>query len=168
MRIHRPAGVLIVSLGLLFAACDELKLGGTATLAPSPFGPPAPFAGASLHPATIGFTSVPAFRCPSIEPFFSTFSLFVDRRSSSDIFMDHVVFEFVDGAGRRSPLQLTRGELTSMFGTTLVAGGATRTFHFSPRFGCGFSSLPTLLVVDLSFLNRSGSRHRSTLTASVR
>ena len=169
MNSLRP-GVLIVSLALLFVACENgkrVRVSASLT-APSPFGAPAPFAGASLLPATIGFTSVPVFNCPSLAPFFSNFSLFVDQRSGSDIIIDHVVFQFIDRSDRRSSLPLTRSDLSTMFGTTEVPAGATRTFRFNPRFGCGFLSVPSLLVIDLSILNRSGVRHRSTMTAAIR
>ncbi len=172
MSIHRPAGALILSLAIAFAACDDdyyRRVRVRASLnEPSAFGPPAPFAGASVFPSTIGFTAVPVFRCPSISPFSSTFSLFIDQRGGSDVFLDDIVFVFVDVSDHRSPLQLTRGDLTTMFGSTLVSAGATRTFRFSPQFGCGFISVPSLLVIDLSVLNRSGVSHRNRLTAFVR
>jgi hypothetical protein len=107
-------------------------------------------------------------RCPSIAPFLASFSLFIDQRSGSDIFLDEINFHFGDGSGRRSPLQLTRSDLTRMFGTTFVAAGATRTFDFSPQFGCGLVSVPSLLFIDLTTLNRGGVRHQSTLTATLR
>ena len=167
MKVHRRAGILVGSLAIVFAACDSDIRVRTSLAAPSPFGPSAPFAGASL-PATIDFRAVSAFSCPSIAPFFSTFSLFIDRRGADDIFVDQATFQFVDRAGRRSEHVLTRSDFATRFGTTLVRGGETRTFDFNPTFGCGFISVPSLLVIDLSILNRGGVRRVSTLSAALR
>ena len=165
MNVHRPAGILLVSLATLLTACENEK--GTrirfGLAEPSP-----PFVGASLFPSTIGFTSIAGSRCPSIAPFLASFSLFIDQRSGSDIFLDEINFHFGDRSGRRSPLQLTRSDLTQMFGTTFVSAGATRTFDFSSQFGCGLVSVPSLLFIDLTTLNRGGVRHQSTLTATLR
>jgi hypothetical protein len=170
MNLHGPAGALIVSLAVLVAACDSKSStpNRSAFTAPSPFGGPAPFVGASLASDTIGFTSVTTFGCPWIAPFTTSFSVLVDQRSRSDIFMDRASLRFVDGSGLPSPLELTRADLTGMFGTTLVPGGTTRRFEFEPDFGCGFVSVPTSLFVELLFLDRNGARHNSRLTATVR
>jgi hypothetical protein len=168
MHVHTPAGVLGVSLAVLFAACES---GGrtqtNAFTAPSPFGGTAPFVGTSVVPTTVRFTSVPAFRCPRIAPFTSAFSLVIDRHRGPDIFLDRVAFRFVDGSGLPSPLQLTRSDLVGQFGTTLVPGGTSRTFAFRPQFGCGFISAPSTLFIELSFLDRRGVAQESFLTASL-
>ena len=167
MNVHRHAGLLVAALAILCAACDSDIRMRASGAAPSPFGPSAAFAGASL-PATIDFRTVSVFNCPTIAPFFSTVSLFIDRRGADDIFVDRLIFQFVDRAGRRSQQQLTRTDLAAMFGTTLVRGGQTRTFDFTPTFGCGFISVPSLLMIDLSILNRGGVRRGSTLSAAFR
>jgi hypothetical protein len=168
MNVHRRASLLVGSLAIVFAACDSDFRVRTSLAAPSPFGPPAPFAGGASLPATIDFRAVSAFSCPSIGPFFSTVSLFIDRRGADDIFVDQLTFQFLDRSGRRSQHQLTRTDLATRFGTTLVSGGQTRTFDFNPTFGCGFISVPSLLVIDLSILNRGGVRQGSTLSAALR
>ena len=166
MRIHRALGMLIVSLATMLTACDDGGRGFGARTAP--FAGPSPFAGASLFPQTIGFSSVSEFRCPSIAPFFTSFSLFIDQRGGSDVFLDQVHFQFGDHGGNRSPLLLSRSDLTAMFGSTLVPGGGTRTFAFKPQFGCGLATVPSNLFVDFITLNRSGVAHPSTLTAVLR
>lgn len=165
MSIRRAAGILLVSLATAVAGCEDDKGTGIGV---GLGGPSAPFVGASVSPSTISFTSVAGSRCPSIAPFLSSFSLFIDQRSGTDIFLDHLSFEFGDGSGRRSPFQLSRSDLTRTFGSTLVPRGATRAFDFRPQFGCGFLTAPSLLLIDLTTLNRSGVRHQSTLTATLR
>ena len=120
MSLRRFAGLLIVSLAPILAACDDFKATGIGVglLAPSPS------VRASLLPPTLGFTSVPGFRCPGIAPFLSPLSLFIDQRGGTDIFLDQITFQFGDRSGRRSALQLTGHDLTGMFGTTLVPAGA--------------------------------------------
>ena len=167
MNVHRRAGLLVGVLAIVCAACDSDIRVRSSGAAPLPLGPSAPFAGASL-PATIDFRAVSVFNCPSIAPFFSTVSLFIDRRGADDIFVDQLIFQFVDRSGRRSQQQLTRTDLATKFGTTLVRSGQTRTFDFTPTFGCGFISVPSLLVIDLSILNRGGVRRGSTLSAAFR
>jgi hypothetical protein len=164
MGIRRPVGILLVSLATVLTACDDFTAIGTGvgSLEPSPF------VRASLLPPTLGFTSIAGFRCPTIAPFLSQFSLLIDQRGGTDLFLDQVNFRFGDRSGRLSPRQLTRSDLTRMFGTTLVPGGATRTFDFEPRFGCEFLSVPNLLFIDLSTLHRDGVRHQSTLTATLK
>jgi hypothetical protein len=170
MSIGRPAGILLVSLATALSGCDDngTRIGFGSAGPAAPFVGASPFVGATLLPSTIGFTSVAGSRCPSIAPFLASFSLFIDQRSGSDIFLDEINFHFGDRSGRRSPLQLTRSDLARMFGTTFVSAGATRTFDFSPQFGCGLVSVPSLLFIDLTTLNRGGVRHQSTLTATLR
>jgi hypothetical protein len=163
MSIRRPAGILLVSLATMLTACDDFNATGTGI----GMAAPSPFVSAGLFPPTLGFTSVPGFRCPAIAPFLSTFSLFIDQRSGTDIFLDQINFQFGDRSGRQSPLQLSRSDLTLMFGTTFVPAGATRTFDFRPQFGCEFLSVPQLLFIDLTTLNRAGIRHQTTLTATL-
>src|SRR5262245_42671298 len=156
MRIHRAAGILVVSLATIAAGCEgDHGTGIGFSTGSAPFVAASPIVGATLVPRTIGFTPV-ASRCPSIGPFLSSFSLFVDQRTSSDIFLDHIDLQFADHSGRRSALQFTHSDLTQMFGTTLVSAGAARTFDFSARFGCDFVSVPAVLIIDLVTLTRSG------------
>lgn len=168
MGIHRAAGILIVSLATLLTACEDG--GGTRFGFAAPTAPFSglPFVNASLFPPTIGFTSVAGFRCPTTAPFFSSFSLFIDQSDGVDIFLDQVRFQFADDGGRRSSLLLARADLAAMFGSTLVAGGASRTFDFRSQFGCGLLSLPSSLFVDFVTLNRLGVSHQSTLNAVLR
>jgi len=170
MSICRPAGILLVSLATVLTGCEDngTRIGFGLAGPAAPFVGASPLVGATLVPSTIGFTSVTGSRCPSIAPFLASFSLFIDQRSGTDLFLDHVTFHFGDHSGRRSPSQLTRTDLMGMFGTTFVPAGATRTFDFNAPFGCGLLSVPSLLFVDLITLNRSGVRHQSTLTATLR
>ena len=173
MNIPRAAVVLLLSLASLFAACDDdhhvrvtaSVVGPTPFERRAPFGGPV-FAGATFFPTTLAFTTVPIFNCPTIAPFFSTVTLVIDARSGPDVFVDVVVFDFVDRFGLRSPVTFTRADLDGLFGTTLVVANTSRNFPFTPRFGCGFVSVPSQLFVDLTFVNRDGVRRGSALTAS--
>jgi hypothetical protein len=152
------------------AACDRENRGSfdAAFTGPSPFGPPAPFVGAQVRPNTVAFTAVQSFSCPLIPPFTTSFAVLVDQRGEPDLFMDAAAFRFIDGSGRSSPLQLDRRDLTRMFGTTTVPSGTRRTFDFHPQFGCGFSTVPSALVIDVFFLDGNGARHLRTLNAAFR
>ena len=165
------AGLLIGSLAILLAACDDdgtrLRVQGALT-APTAFGAPAPFVGASLDPAAIRFARVPAFFCPLTPPFTARFSLLIDPRGRADVFVDRIGLRFLDGTGRASPFQLTSGDLFRQFGTTLVPGGAVRTFDFHPQFGCGFASIPALLFIEVELRERDGRTHIKTLSADLR
>ena len=165
------AAVLIGSLAILVAACDSdgtrLRVQGAFT-APTTFGDPAPFVGASLHPATIRFARVPAFFCPLTPPFTAQFSLLIDPRGRADFFVDRIGLRFLDGTGRASPFQLTSGDLFRQFGSTLVPGGTAQTFDFHPRFGCGFASIPAILFIEVELRERSGRTHIRTLSADLR
>jgi hypothetical protein len=173
MTVQRAAAVLLASLACGFAACDDdhdVRVRASVT-GPTPFERRAPFGGpgitgVAIFPANIAFTAVPIFRCPTIAPFFSTVTLAIEERSGSDLFVDVVVFDFVDRFGFRSPLTFTRPDLTALFGSTLVVANTSRNFPFTTHFGCGFRSVPSQLFVDLTFVNRDGVRRGSALTAS--
>jgi hypothetical protein len=42
------------------------------------------------------------------------------------------------------------------------------TIDFRPQFGCEFLTVPSMLFIDLTTLNRSGVRQQSTLSATLR
>jgi hypothetical protein len=175
MAVHRSAAAFIVLLALV-SACDNAdplrQEAGLPALAPS--ATPGPFVGRALYvgtrllPTTIGFTSMPTFSCPLVAPFLSSFSLLIEHRGGPDIFLDNVAFRFIDGSGRHSPNRFTRGDLNGIFGTTLISSATTRRFDFRQRFGCGFVSSPHSVAIGLSFLDRSGSSHQTSLTALIR
>jgi hypothetical protein len=116
-------------------------------------------------PPTIPFHILPVFGCPSASPFETSFSLVIDQRDGIDVSVHEVGFRFIDSSGFDSPLILGQRDLAALFGSTLVAGGTSRTFPFQPRFGCGLSSTPRSMVMRLLLFDRHGRSHERTLTA---
>jgi hypothetical protein len=170
--------VVIVVLAVLFGACDsdfdhhdrdrhDRDHGQSFTAPSPPFVGTFPVVSTRIDPV-VAFVPVTSFNCPFVSPFSSTLSLFVDQRSGADLFLDQVAFKFVDGTGLPSPLDLTRAELTGMFGTTLIPTGGTRAFRFHPQFGCGFVGSPQAVFVNLRFFDRRGTSHFTTVSASLR
>jgi hypothetical protein len=169
MRVHRLVCVLVGSLAVVSGGCEDGDWHRKHHfLEPSPFVGVAPFVGATVLPSTIGFAAVPVFGCPLVAPFTSSFSLVVNHGGGPDLFMDRAAFRFVDGLGLPSPLDLTRPDLVGMFGSTFVASGATRTFHFRPQFGCGFVAAPRSVFLNLTFVDRSGGKHHHATTAFIK
>ena len=108
---------------------------------------------------------LPVFGCPSAAPFVTSFSLLIDQRDGIDVFVHEVGFRFVDAAGFDSPLIFRESDLATRFGSTLLVAGTSRTFAFQPRFGCGLSSTPHLMIVRLVLLDRNRRTHERTLMA---
>jgi hypothetical protein len=172
MTVHRLVGGLLVgAVAVLAGACEDSdwqKHKSAHFFEPSPpFVGTSPFVGTQVLPTTIGFATVPFVNCPFVAPFTSNFSLVVDQRSGSDLFLDHAFFRFVDGLGLPSPLDLTRPDLVGMFGSTLVPSGVVRTFRFQPQFGCGFVSVPTSVFINMTFVDRAGTKRHHKTSASM-
>jgi hypothetical protein len=170
-RLRRIGNVIVLIAPLALASCDSqpAMLFGSAITRPSNASVPPPSNGFNISPmlvpSTIPFHILPVFGCPSASPFMTSFSLVIDQRDGIDVFVHEVGFRFVDGAGFDSPLTLGHGDLATLFGSTLVVAGTSRTFAFQPRFGCGLSSTPHVMVLRLLLHDRNGRPHERTLTA---
>lgn len=170
-RLRRIGNVIVLIVPVALASCDSqpTMLSGSAITRPSNATSPQPPNGFNISPAlvppTIPFHILPVFGCPSSSPFETSFSLVIDQRDGIDVFVHEVGFRFIDGAGFDSPLMLGQRDLAALFGSTLVVGGTSRTFPFQPRFGCGLSSTPRLMVMRLLLFDRHGRSHERTLTA---
>ena len=170
-RLRRIGNIIVLIMPLALASCDSAPatLFGSAITGPSNVPIPqhsnvfniSPM----LVPSTIPFHILPVFGCPLASPFVTSFSLIIDQRDGIDVFVHEVGFRFVDGAGFDSPLIFRQGDLATQFGSTLVVAGTSRTFAFQPRFGCGLSSTPHMMVLRLLLLDRHGRTHERTLTA---
>jgi hypothetical protein len=170
-RLRRIGNVIVLIVPVALASCDSqpTMLLGSAITRPSDATVPQPPNGFNISPAlvpsTIPFHILPVFGCPSASPFETSFSLVIDQRDGIDVFLHEVGFRFVDGSGFDSPLTLGHRDLATLFGSTLVVAGTSRTFPFQPRFGCGLSSTPASMVMRLLLLDRNGRPHERTLTA---
>jgi hypothetical protein len=170
-RLRRIGNVIVLIVPFALASCDSqpTMLLGSAVTRPSEASAPQPPNGFNISPMlvppTIPFHILPVFGCPLTSPFLTNFSLVIDQRESIDVFVHEIGFRFVDGAGFDSPLILGQSDLATLFGSTLVVAGTSRTFPFQPRFGCGLSSTPRLMILRLLLRDRHGRPHERTLTA---
>jgi hypothetical protein len=153
---------------LLVACDDDGGLRGTISVS-SLTTAPSTVISATIVPTTLSFHILPIFGgCPSASPFSSNFGLFIDQRGGADLSLHQVGFQFVDFSGFGSPVTFLRHDLVTLFGSTLVAGGTSRTFGFQPHFGCGFVSAPHSMAAHLVLLDRIGTRHERRLTVPLR
>jgi hypothetical protein len=172
-RLRRLGNVIVLIVPIALASCDSQStmILGSAITRPSDAPAPQPPNGFNitpmLVPPTIPFHILPVFGCPSTSPFATNFSLVIDQRDGIDVFLHEVGFRFVDGAGFDSPLILGQSDLATLFGSTLVVAGTSRTFPFQPRFGCGLNSTPRSMILRLLVLDRLGRSHERTLTADA-
>lgn len=173
-RLRRIGHIIVLIVPVALASCDSQPalLVGSGVTGPSNVSIAQPTSVFNtvpmLVPSTIPFHILPVFGCPSASPFATSFSLIIDQRDGFDVFVHEVGFRFVDGAGFDSPLILRHSDLATLFGSTLVATGTSRTFAFQPQFGCGLSSTPHLMVLRLLLLDRNGRTHERTLTAHAK
>lgn len=154
-------GMAVLAVVMSAAACDDSG-GGPRTnqMVSSPSAAlPMRVAPIQLQLAHV----VPDATCPMTQPFMTHFDLTLGP-PSSDVFIDDVTLRF-DGVG--NAVVFTRPELERMFGSTQVPFGFTRTFTFTPQFGCGFSSTPGSLVLVVTTIDSGGQKHEATATAGM-
>ena len=70
-------------------------------------------------------------------------------------------------AARLKAAGFSDGDLTTLFGSTLIIGGRHRTFPFDARFGCGLSAAPDSVAISLLLRDKRGGMHRMRLDARV-
>ena len=164
-------GVLIWPLALVSCDTGPARLVGRGISGPSGISTTQPSGvfniSPMLVPSAIPFHTLPVSGCPSLSPFGTSFSLILDQRAGVDVFLHEVGFNFFDGAGFNSPLIFRRSDLATRFGSTLVVGGTSREFAFQPRFGCGLSATPELMILRLLLLDQNGRTHERTLRANT-
>jgi hypothetical protein len=81
--------------------------------------------------------------------------------------MSSVTVHLSDGSNLGGPsVTLPQASLTSQFGSTVIVGGATRTFGFDPQFG-PFGT-PLSLSANLLFVDMSGMSHVVFVSTPVR
>jgi hypothetical protein len=144
-------------------ACDRPAVGPNGPSAITFFGAPSSFIGTTVFPQVLGFERASVFACPGLPPLTTTLQLSVMSPSTRDVTLSEVSFRFVDVAGFESvPLEFFRNDLVRLFGSTVIAGGTSRVFGFTPRFGCTIG-LPRSLVMRTVFVDSFGA-HPSALT----
>jgi hypothetical protein len=159
----RKVSIQIVALALstLFVACDSNVQG---VFHNELTGPSGGVAIVSFAPGTIFLSPVNSITC------LTSFNLVVDARAVGDLFMDAASFRFIDGSSiGRTPLfsWFTAPELTTLFGQTLIAGGSSRSFAFSPQFGCD-NFHPQTVTADVTLRDRSGSQQQMSVSSAIR
>jgi hypothetical protein len=159
-RIAAIAGMFLLSVS--FIACDRPAIGPNGPSAISFFGAPSSFVGASVQPSVLSFERLSVSSCPLLPPFTTSLALSVTSPANTNVSLSAVSFQVVgvDGVGG-SPLQFASTDLIGLFGSTVILGGTSRAFGFTPAFGCGIS-LPQSLVIRAVFVDSLGS-HPSTL-----
>jgi hypothetical protein len=100
--------------------------------------------------------------CPMTQPFATHFDLVLGP-AAEEFFLDTVALRF--GAGI-SPFVFTKNDLSRQFGTLRVPSGTSRAFTLQPEFGCGFSTTPRSLLVDVTMVDGRGQRQQGSATAS--
>jgi hypothetical protein len=104
--------------------------------------------------------------CPMVAPI-GSFQLVV-RQPAEDVSLHALTLRFMDGSGASSdPIPYGPSEMTKMFGSTLVAQGATRAFNFSVPYGC-HPAAPTTMSARVAMVTRSGHTVESDATAAFK
>jgi hypothetical protein len=159
----RTLSIQIVALALstLFVACDSNVQGEFKN---ELIGPSGAVAIVSFAPPTLVLSPVSGFTC------LTSFNLVVDARAVGDLFLDAAAFRFIDGSSiGRTPLfsWFTAPQLNTLFGQTLIVGGTSRSFPFSPQFGCdGFR--PQTVFADVTLRGRNGTQQQMSVSSPIR
>jgi hypothetical protein len=86
--------------------------------------------------------------CPAVSPFTVPVNLIVFANGPDPIFVTQVTMQFVDVFGVHMPqVTLPAPQLTTQFGSALVAARSSRTFPLRMDIGCGTDRRGTVTVV---------------------
>jgi hypothetical protein len=159
-RIAAITGLFVLSVS--FNACDRPAIGPNGPSAISFFGAPSSLIGTTVHPSVLSFERLSVVSCPAFPPFTTSLALSVTSPANTDVSLSQVSLQFVgiDGSAG-APLQFLGSDLIGLFGNTVILGGTSRVFGFTPAFGCGIS-VPQSLVIRTVFVDSFGS-HPATL-----
>jgi len=114
-----------------------------------------------VSPSQLQLTQTALASCPMTQPFATHFDLVLGP-SAEEFFLDTVALRFGDGV---SPFVFTKTDLNRQFDTLRVPSGTSRAFTLQPEFGCGFSTTPRSLLVDVTMVDGRGQRHQESATA---
>jgi hypothetical protein len=102
----------------------------------------------SIEAAPVTLLAFPDAACPAIPSFVAPLNLMVRANSASALSLSQVQMQFVDNSGfGRISRTVTRVDLATLFGSTLIPAFGTRTFPFSFPLGCVGSPFGTLTIV---------------------
>lgn len=149
---------LFVGAAIALTSCSEFKSTGAHGLSVTSPDGPALALGVRLSPDRLLAGQFPLASCPFNRGFSTTFDLVAVGGADAGR-LDRVNIQLLDGTHPGSPITFTQPALTSMFGSTSIDG--TRTFRFSPQFGC-VTAAPTAILVEAAFRALSG--HLQTIT----
>ena len=143
VRAHAAAWTLVASIGV--AGCDSSEPAAGNPVVPGPF---------VNELITSVTTSVRTHGCGrfSVNP---VIDLFVTARRSN-LFVDRVTLHMIDGSNLGGPMvTFPRPNLNSMFGSTFIRAGHSRSFAFTPAFSCSWFTLGSLRA-DVQVVNERG------------
>ena len=87
--------------------------------------------------------------------------------TARNVFLDHVTIHLIDGTNVGGPMvTFPKAGLESQFGATIVPGGGSRSFLFTPSFNCGpvgARSIQTDVVVS----DGLGAQQSATVVVSI-
>jgi hypothetical protein len=116
--------------------------------------------GVRLSSERLGFRSFAHPSCSFGRGFETTFDVLATGGSGANL--DRVTLRMIDGTNLGSALTFPSPELGAMFGSTVLFG--TRTFRFTPQFGC-LAAAPQSLTIEVLFRERTGTMRTFTLHA---
>jgi len=148
MRMSFGASAVVALVAVALAGCDRpANSGGPQTFSFSPTASTGS-ATALIEPASLPVIPTPIFACPGSAPLTTSLNLIVSAPTTT-LLLNEIALQVFDvnhvGA---PPTVLTGSSLTGMFGSPSVPAGTTRTFAFSPQFGCGLAA-PAALTATL-------------------
>ena len=162
--LHQGAVAVMCAgmLGLITAGCDDMPEHAPMVNA-ADFRP-----GISLEPTPITFIAPSGVPCPLGEFAFNpSFHLLVTA-GVQVVTLSSVTIHMIDGSNLGGPsITVPQPELAARFGSTLIAGGATRDFALRPDFGC-IARLPTALRSSALILDQRGIPQTITVQGRVR
>jgi hypothetical protein len=157
IRFARAAGTAVVILAASFAsaACDSSS-------DPAAGNPAAP--GPFVNRLTTAFTTtLRTHGCGRLSSNVSV-DLFVTAMQSN-VFVDRVALHMIGGSNLGGPMvTFPRPNLDTMFGTTFIRAGRSRSFTFFPAFACTWFK-PASLRADVVVVSEGGVSSSTTATA---
>jgi hypothetical protein len=117
-----------------------------------------------VTPASIAVATLPACAGAVASP---ELSVFVSS-ARTNAFLDGVTLHLNDGSNVGGPtVTIPRADLNSLFGSTLIRAGSSRTFGFRPSFRC-VPLQAQLVRGEFNFIDEFGVRQTMTTTMSFR
>jgi hypothetical protein len=148
--------------GLGSAACndDPVHYSGITTAAP------VVVVTTAISPSLIGLTSLSGFQC-SGSVFTASFNLVVGA-GSQNVTMNELTLHLLDGTNVGGPsVTIPSSQLITLFGTTVIPGGASREFALQPVFPCTVTQ-PNSLDGVVVLTDQRGTQQTMKVSAAIR